>query len=426
MTRPKENENTAKEGKESEYFGMTPEEKSDYLEGKLYILNRNSMEREKAWVEESERIKEERLKMGSKLEEMKREINRLKEELREEKAESRMIKRIKNERHSLGGDNVHTQSTQSSIGSIRINQHEHTRHITSHSHITQAHIENIKNISNTENIANTRNTENTVNIIRQEYKQEHIQKTEHMVKCSDISTVNNSEICWNNPVESLAIRNQIPENEAVAPLPIEWILSHLKGEVLFGLSDLSSNKLKVFGRFFKREFDSLYNKKEVLAGIEGTKSTKHLIKCLLYLSDRPEIISSCMPYVFMKHIVPDGKLYIKDIVRILYKVGLAPFLQSTNTIDDVKRFFNECSESEELFSLIETLAEKSPRAVARFISEEYLVHICKMHPDRASRVIGFLEGCGAYSGSSEAIIALHAFSGRSQYNSPNKEYTFFL
>ncbi|KAI5161706.1 hypothetical protein NEAUS03_1719 [Nematocida ausubeli] len=367
MRNTKEKENIPDGEKNSEYFGMTIDEKSEYLEGKLDILKRNSADKERRWARECEEIKKERIEMGSRIEEMKKEIKRLKEELREEKAETKMIKRIKSESALVTG---YTQSTQCSTAIP-----------------TQMTMDNSFSIKNLNG--------NTA------------MKQTILSKPKEVHTLSTGDA-------------------AQTALPIEWILSHLKGEILFSLTDLSSSKLKIFGRFFKREFDSLYNRKEVLAGIEGSQSTKHLIKCLLYLSDRPEIISSCMPYVFMKHIVPDGKLYIKDIVRILYKVGVAPFLQSANTIDDIKRFFNECRESEELLSLVEALAQKSPRGIARLISEEYLVYACSTHPERARRLIGLLEGCGVNSASSEAIIALYTSSDISQYDSKNKEYTFFL
>lgn len=321
------------ENERTEYEQFKIEEKNEYLEGKIYVLQRNSKAREKELEHERKKIKEERIKMGRRAEEMKSEIVKLKEELREERAERRIVKKVKEEKNEKEKEN--------------------------------------------ENI----NKSVSVNIKSQSQNQ----------------------------------------------LPIEWILSHLKGEVLFDLSGLSPGKLKIFGRFFKREFDSLYERNEVIRSIEGgAKNTKHLIKCLLYLSDRPEIVGHFIPYVFMSHIVPDGKVYIKEIVHILYRVGVASFLQSTDTIEDVKNFFNECRHSEDLLYLLETLAQKSPRSVARLISAEYIIGVSGMYKETARRIVGLLDGCGAFTRSSEAVISLYGGCEYFPYESPSKEMVFFL
>lgn len=327
-----------------EYCGMSAEDKSDYLEGKIDILKRNCTEKERVWKRENERERAERAKLCEKVEQMKKEIARMREEIREERSENRMIKRIKEEK------------------------------------------------------------ENAVQIDVKSAKMENLEFG-CRVGSGRPSTEPNSHLS----------------------LPIEWILSHFKGEIVFGLSDLSPSKLKIFGRFFKREFDSLYNKREVLSGIEAAgKSTKHLIKSLLYLSDRPEVVTHLLPYVFMKHIVSDGRLYIKEIIHILYKVGVAPFLVSVDTIADIKNFFTECKDSEDLLYLVETLFERTPLAISRFISDEYIIGISESYTPAASRIIKMLDGIGTYSGSPEGIIATHSRCGSSPYESPCGEYSFFL
>lgn len=340
-----------------EYDGMSPEEKSDYLEGKIDILKRNSIEKERVWQRESERVREERVKTSEKIEQMKREIARMREEIREGRSENRMSKRMKEEKENS--------------------------------------VQNIQNVQS-------------------------MQKVDSM---------QNDEALRRTEIDSRIIVEDVQNSSKVhnSSLPIEWILSRFKGEIVFGLSDLSPEKLKIFGRFFKREFDSLYNKKEVLAGIEASeKSTKNLIKSLLYLSDRPEVISHLLPYVFMKHIVPDGKLYIKEIVHILYKVGVAIFLLSNDTIEDIKNFFTECKDSEELLYLVETLSAKTPLAISRLISEEYIISISEKYPSTARRIVRMLDGCGAYSGSPEAYIAIYSAPDSGPYESPCGEYSFYL
>ncbi|KAI5191422.1 hypothetical protein NEMIN01_1498 [Nematocida minor] len=358
-------ENGGKGQSRDEYSGMTAEEKSEYLEGKLDVVKRACMEKERIWRKENESIREERIRTGEREDAMKKEIARLREELREEKAENKMNKRMKGERYSLEARPTLSQEAAKENSSI--------------SQMIASKIGAEKNESSLSQLGRS------------------------------------------------ALSLHTSSNDGASALPIEWILSHFKGEIVFGLTGLSPGKLKVFGRFFKREFDSLYNKREVLMGIEAVgKNTKHLIKCLLYLSDRPEVISHLLPYVFMKHIVPDGRLYIKEIVHILYKVGITSFLFSADTIEDVKTFFNECKESKELLFLVESLAKRSPRGISRLISEEYMVSISKTHKETAARIIRLLSGCGAYSGPSEAFIALHEPPGASPYESPNGELSFFL
>lgn len=223
----------------------------------------------------------------------------------------------------------------------------------------------------------------------------------------------------------------LPAAEAGRPkeLPIEWILSHLKSGMDFELQRLGADKLKIFGRFFKPHFDSVYDKETVLREVEcRTGETKQMVKTVLYLSDRPEIVSQLLPYVFKKHIVPDGHLHINTMVKILYRTGLGMFLSNTDTVRDIKRFFEECHASTELLHLVEELAEKSPTAVGRVVSKQYLDSISRIYPEPALRIVERLENSGVYVSTQTAREIAHQADPRRHFLYAQKEqglYFFF-
>ncbi|KAH9385585.1 uncharacterized protein NEMAJ01_0481 [Nematocida major] len=363
-------------GASAECAGMGPEERSEYLEGKLYVLARNAERSEREWRSERERLRSERAEMACRMEAMKKEVLQAKEELREARAENR-VKRLREK----------ASSDVPAAGEGAVFQSDGVKEKASE-------------------------------------------------KGLPAEKAPNGQFGASSPSAELAPLKTLNEKPSLHPipgagnmrdskhLPIEWILSHLKGEVLFDLSELTREKLKTFGRFFKREFDSLYSKRAVISEIDvSVKSTKHLVKSLLYLSDRPEIVTHFLPYVFMQHILPDGRLFIKEIVHILYRVGLAPFLQAQETVQEMAKFFAACSDSVELMHFLETLSRTSPRAVARVVSQEYMLRLSETHGEAALRIFKALEGCGAYAQSAHEAIHLHR--GR-VYVSPDESMHFFM
>ncbi|OAG31842.1 hypothetical protein NEDG_00317 [Nematocida displodere] len=172
------------------------------------------------------------------------------------------------------------------------------------------------------------------------------------------------------------------------PIRLEWLLSNLKSEINLELTELTADKLKRFGRFFKKDFDSKYNEDVVMKGLEcGVSNTRDLVKSILYLSDRPEIVAQMLPYVFKKHIIPEGGAYIKDVVKILYRAGVSSFLCDNDIIADIRTFFEACGESPDLLFFIADLCDKSPTSAARLVSEEYLVKIAQLYPKTALSIL---------------------------------------
>ncbi|KAI5170724.1 hypothetical protein NEFER03_0183 [Nematocida sp. LUAm3] len=186
------------------------------------------------------------------------------------------------------------------------------------------------------------------------------------------------------------------ENEADENISLEWVLDRIQEPVEFNLSELSSQRLKVFGRFFKKEFDSIYSSEEVLRALGRARGdTREFVKSLLYLSDRRDIICGLLPYLFKKHIISNGSAYIKEIVKILSRHGTGMFLGDSDVISEIKCFFEECRDSLDLLLFVEDTCSKAPRSIAPLLSSKYLMHISRTHPMHAFRIVESLEASGA-------------------------------
>ncbi|KAI5184894.1 hypothetical protein NEHOM01_0445 [Nematocida homosporus] len=182
----------------------------------------------------------------------------------------------------------------------------------------------------------------------------------------------------------------------------------MKEPVRLSLKDLSVSRLKGFGRFFKREFDAIYHKDEVLRELGWVNGGgKELVKTCLYLADRPEIVAELLPYLFKGHIFPDGCKYVKEVVKVLARTGTRMFISDESVLGEMRGFFTACKESLELLWLVEDGCRTCPRAMAGLLSEEYLVYISEQYPARALQVLEALENSGVEVVTTRAREVLH-------------------
>ncbi|KAI5181382.1 hypothetical protein NEOKW01_1576 [Nematocida sp. AWRm80] len=218
------------------------------------------------------------------------------------------------------------------------------------------------------------------------------------------------------------------DSSKASSLPITWILSRVNGTMEVDLKKITVAKLREFGKFFKNEFDQLYSPEILLQEINLRVPPRDLLKTLVYLSDRPEIVSRILGYIFKKHIILNGEEYIKDVTRIIYKIGLVSILGNTDVINDLKKYFTKCYKSIDLLNLIETLSEKYPRGTTTLLSEEYLISISRLFPERALRIINTLENnqCTIPSSTSLRVIYSLPQPNTHPYTCPNTNLVFFL
>jgi len=211
-------------------------------------------------------------------------------------------------------------------------------------------------------------------------------------------------------------------------MKIEWIISNIKGTIDFELKSLGSEKLKRFGRFFKEEFDSMYEKDRVMKGLAYKgEGSRELVKIILYLSDRPEIVSQLLPYLFKRHIVPDSVFYVKDVVKILERTGVTSFLCCSDTAEEMRGFFEACSSSRELVLFVLDGVAKSVNSVGRLVSEKYLAKIGEIYPEECLKIVERLESSGIRVCTNRAREVVHKNSadGRRSVYSKGDLHFFF-
>ncbi|KAI5191723.1 hypothetical protein NECID01_1604 [Nematocida sp. AWRm77] len=376
---------------------MSYEEKSQYLEGKLDILQKNLLAKREEYQTQRKAVQEEKKLLSLQVEHMKAEVTRLKQELREKNALLVGIKKHKPsgaDGEGLDGEDLNGECNGEDLDG-----------------------EDGDEENGDENVWRRRNSKSQTQSKTQSKTQ-----TTRDGNCSagidakgalsaNASSANKERST--NTGENAGSANKGGSTCGVVcrekkDLSIEWILKNLEGGMNFTLQSLSAEKLKLFGRFFKTHFDSMYERDTVLQSIEfRVGETRKMVKTILYLSDRPEIVSQTLPYVFKKHIVPDGHLYIKDVVKILYKTGLTSFLGNTDTIRDIKMFFEECCASKELLYFVEEYSKKSPSAVGRIVSKAYLNSIACLYPAHALCIIERLEHSRVYVSTEEARECIH-------------------
>lgn len=217
-----------------------------------------------------------------------------------------------------------------------------------------------------------------------------------------------------------------------ASLPLDWILSNLNPDAPSSagllLLPLNHSKLKKIGRFLKKEFDSIYRPEVVLRELRArAKKPGELIKCLVYLSDRPEIVSELLPYFFKRHLIPEGPAYISDIVKILEKTGVNFLLSQQDTTEEMRQFFETCCDSDDLLFFLVSLSGKAPTAAARVVTEKYLENTAARNPDAVLHILEAIEGTNVSVQTEGARRIVHASSlGHSKYACKNEDLHFYM
>lgn len=339
---------------ENHYEILSSEEKVQYLEGKIEILERNINARKAEYSSKYSFMLEEKSSLIERIEEMKKEISLLQKQIYAKDIELLGHKRIK-----------------SCISSIERQQN------TDIDTNIDTSTNTIKAVKRSSMYITENNDKNTI-----------IEKVNSLKLHHDTSTIASTKE-KRGTIETIEAIEADKEQEQKK---VEWILSQLKDRINLDLDNLTAEKLKIFGRFFKKEFNAIYSTESVIRQLEdGVKSTRAFVKSILYLSDREEVVQHLLPYLFKRHIIPEGTVYIKDIVKILHKIGIDILLSDSDTIADALTFFNECKESLDLLWLFQDLCKKCPQSVAHLISEEYLLYISKAHPEAGFSIIKSLE-----------------------------------
>lgn len=180
-----------------------------------------------------------------------------------------------------------------------------------------------------------------------------------------------------------------------AALPMEWVLRHAPERVTFELSPLTHERLKIFGRFFKAEFDRIYDAGAVIREIGGSLgNTRSFVKSLVYLADRREVISHFLPYLFKRHLLAGARAHSKDILRIIAECGVGCLLEDAELIKDIRLFIQENSQLEDVARLLMCIADAKPRALIHLLPTGYLAEVASANPLLSLSLIRRMESAG--------------------------------